>query len=64
MSSNNLKEKFEQAIKDASPKELPRGPGKVAWHDENNQGAKKVLKPGRPKPDGPPAPKKNMSDLP
>ncbi len=27
-------------------------------------GAKKVVKPGRPKPDGPPAPKKSIADLP
>ena len=44
--ASNLKEQFEQKIKDSAPKELPRGPGKVGWSDEFNQGQKKIHKPG------------------
>jgi hypothetical protein len=64
MTTQSLKTTFEEKIKEATPKELPRGPGKVGWDDSRINGQKKLHKPGRPKPEGPPPPKKTLSDLP
>jgi len=64
MSSNALKDKFEALAKPPPEPERKKMGGKVAWHDPNPQGQKKVHKKGMTViGDGPPK-KKSIADLP
>jgi len=67
--SEKTDEKDESSgVKDLKSKfEPPRGPGKIKWEGNNQQGKKRINEPGEIKgqerPKGPP-PKKNLDDLP
>jgi hypothetical protein len=67
MSANNLKAKFEQEIKNATPPPAPKK--ERVWTPIDNADNTKYhsqtkVKKTVPKPDGPPPPKKSITDLP